>query len=196
MNNKLKKDSKLRLFVAIELPPEAQKRLASLREEIGSGLQNIRWIKPRNLHLTLQFLGYCPEDQVKDITRQLNSAAVNCHPFEFYIAGIGGFPSLKRPRILWAGVSEGAEKILAVQREVEKSLTALGFQPENRSFHSHITVARLKKSEDLRDAAAKIDTERIYNKPIKVDSIVLFLSQLTPEGANYSALEKIYFQKH
>lgn len=195
MSYELKKGSKLRLFVAIELPEEAQNALASLKEKMGNKLQGIRWIKPRNLHLTLQFLGYCPEEMVKDISKQLHLAVTKYNPFEFHLENLGGFPSLKRPRIFWIGVGGGAEKICEVQKEVENSLAALDFQPEERKFHPHITIARFKKSEDLREAVAKIETRSIFPQPIKAEGVVLFLSQLTPVGANYHPLEKIYFKR-
>lgn len=187
---------KIRLFVAIELPPDAQEALYYLKNTVGKKLKKARWIEPRNLHITLQFLGYCPREQVADISAQLKRAAEDYSSFEFRLDTLGAFPSPKRPRVFWMGVSEGKEAISRVQKRVEELLEPLGFQPEERDFHPHVTIARFKVPEDLREAISTVNANTIYSKGIEAQGIVLFLSQLTPKGAHYSQVEKFFFKKY
>ena len=192
----LPKSEKLRLFVAIELPTEAQQALYSLRDSLGRKIKRARWIEQQNLHLTLQFLGYCPQEQVADISSRLRKAVEDVEVFEFRLDTLGAFPSAKRPRVFWIGVSDGKEAISEVQKMVEESLEHLGFEAEKRDFHPHITFARFKAPEDLRQAISEVDATSIYDKSIKAEGIVLFLSQLTPKGAHYSQVEKFFFKKY
>lgn len=195
LDTELKSD-KLRLFVAIELPLDAQEALYYLKNTVGKKLKKARWIEPRNLHITLQFLGYCPREQVADISAQLKRAAEDYSPFEFRLDTLGAFPSPKRPRVFWMGVSEGKEAISRVQKRVEELLEPLGFQPEERDFHSHVTIARFKVPEDLREVISTVNANTIYSKGIEAQGIVLFLSQLMPKGAHYSQVEKFFFKKY
>jgi 2'-5' RNA ligase len=194
VNDKGKSD-KLRLFVAIELPPEAQQALYSLKYSLGKRLKRARWIEAENLHLTLQFLGYCPQEQVPDITYQIRKAVEDFEAFEFRLDTLGAFPSAKRPRVFWIAVSEGKEAIRQLQKRVEESLETLGFEAEKRDFHPHITMVRFKTPEDLREAISEVDAAAIYDKNIKAEGIVLFLSQLTPRGANYHPVEKFFLKR-
>lgn len=185
----------IRLFVAIELPREVQESLVSVQRIAGQRLSSTRWIEAKNLHLTLQFLGNCPSEQVVDICQQLKIAVQDKHPFAFKFESLGGFPSNKSPRIFWIGVGEGKEKIADLQHAMESALSSLGFKGEKREFHPHVTLARLKKPEDLRPILEEISAEDISPKPINVDSIALFRSQLLSSGAQYFILEKIFLEK-
>lgn len=185
----------LRLFVAIELPRKVQESLASIQRIADQHLSNARWIKAKNLHLTLQFLGNCPGEWVVDIGQQLKLAVQDKYPFAFKFESLGGFPSNKSPRIFWIGVGDGKEKIADLQHFVESALSPLGFKEEKREFHSHVTLARLKKPEDLRPVLEAISAKDIYSQPINVDSIALFRSQLLSSGAQYFVLEKIFLEK-
>jgi len=185
----------LRLFVAIELPIEVQKALENIQEATKKYLENARWVEAKNLHLTLQFLGNCPEEQVKKIAEQLTSAGMQTEPFFFQLQSLGGFPSNKNARIFWVGVGQGREEVCRLQGIAEKALSPLGFKEEKREFHPHITLARLKKPESLQLALEAISEEDIYSQPIKVDSISLFESRLHPTGAQYFVLEKFFLKR-
>ncbi|MBI4744436.1 MAG: RNA 2',3'-cyclic phosphodiesterase [Actinobacteria bacterium] len=184
----------MRLFVAIELPAEVQNSLYEIKDYVGSKLKNARWINPSNLHLTLQFLGECSREQAEEIKDALKKAVYDFGSFSFDIGGFGGFPSNRRPRVFWISATKGNEKILELQRLVTESLSSLGFKEEKKDFKSHITIARFKQPDDLKEALESEALLKFSRKEILVDKIVLFQSQLSPKGAQYTALEKIFLK--
>ena len=113
-------------------------------------------------------------------------------PFSLVVEGLGCFPNPKRPRVLWAGVTEDTGGLKALQRDVEKSLVPLGFEPENRAFHPHLTLGRSKRgirSGDQRrlgEVLAAADVGELGK--IQVQSFQLMRSDLHPDGAVYSSL--------
>jgi len=187
---------KLRLFVAIELPSPVQEALMSVQKSVGEYLSNARWIASHNLHLTLQFMGNYPTDVLKEISGQLKGITPQFESFDFRLDGVGAFPSPRRPRIFWIGVEEGKEKVAELADLVAKALFPVGFKPEERKFHAHITLARFKKPNDLTPVIQLLDNVDIYPQPIRVDGFALFQSQLSPRGAEYSIVERFLFGKN
>lgn len=173
-----------RFFVGIELPQELQQELFSIAKE--SQLKAARWIKSENLHLTLKFLGNCREEKEKDIIKALREATTGVEAFSFKLNGLGGFPSEKRARILWVGLATAQKKAASLQEKLEDALSKIGFEKEKRSFHSHITLARLKVPQDIRPLISSVDTSFFTKIPVQVDKVVLFESHLKPTGAVYT----------
>lgn len=179
----------LRLFVGIELPPQLQQKLFSVAK--GSNLKKARWISPGNLHLTLKFLGNCEEEKEKDIIQALKKATIGAEVFQFELNGLGGFPSEKRARIIWVGLATAQKKVICLQKKVENALSAVGFEKEKRSFHPHITLARLKIPQDICPLISQVCVDLFTKTPVKVNKIILFESHLKPTGAVYTQRAQI-----
>jgi 2'-5' RNA ligase len=193
---KFLKEDKLRLFIAIELPSEVRNSLYEIKNHIGLKLTNARWINPSNLHLTLQFLGECLLEQTEEIKGKLKKAVCGISSFSFDVGGFGGFPSNKRPRVFWISVTKGNEKILELQHSVVEALSSLGFKEEKKDFKSHITIARFRQPNDLEEVLRSETLLNFYREEILVDKIVLFQSQLSSKGANYTAIEKFFLKSN
>ena len=181
----------IRSFIAIETPKEIRDNIGVLQTKFKTGLDNlVRWVAIENMHLTLIFLGEVKEDFLNMVKVQLTSMAKTAKPFEANLNGLGAFPSQKSPRIIWIGIDKGKNEIIDLQLKVEKSLVPIGYKPETRKFHPHLTVGRVKGV--IKDTIKIFETNYTsHNFPVK--SIVLFKSTLRPQGPIYEKLEEFHF---
>lgn len=184
----------LRLFIAVEIPSEIQKALYQLKEKIS--FKKAKWPSPENLHITLKFLGSCPEDKKEEIKEYLTKALSNLGSSSFKLGKLGCFPSEKKARVFWVGVEEKEPYLENLYKRIEAALEPLGFVKEKRPFHPHITLARLKTPENIGLKLLNLNEEKLPQKKIEVQNITLFKSQLTPQGAIYTPLAKIPLEKN
>jgi 2'-5' RNA ligase len=183
----------LRAFVALELPPEIQQALRQISADLKAKLKGLplRWVAVENIHLTLNFLGDIPEDNIKAIADLLSAKTKSVPPFEIELGGLGVFPNPRRPNVVWVGVS-APDTLNDLQKLLETELSRLGFPAEERSFSPHLTLARVRR------AARPADLQRIGEIVTSVsvaaaaagciESVALFRSDLKPSGAVYNAL--------
>jgi 2'-5' RNA ligase len=180
----------MRLFVAFEIPEpvrrELTRRMAGLRER----LPRARWVDPEKIHLTLLFLGETPADRVPDLAAQLGEAFAKHPPIATRLSGGGTFPPRRAARVAWVGM-ESPEDLAAVQADVAAAaVAAIGFEPEERPFTPHVTLARCEPSWP-RGVAEKFTAAfpGEIGPPFVVDRGVLMESKLSPRGARYGVVE-------
>jgi len=191
MNVNQRASGTLRAFVATELPADLLKALAAVQAELGQRGLRARWTRPGNLHLTLKFLGDIPADRVPIVAMALRAAAAEHDVFELMAEGIDVFPGMRRPRVLWAGLSGAIAALEGLQREVDDRLAASGFEREPRSFHGHLTLGRFGEGAlggALADGMSAYSTQRFGSFAVR--EVVLFQSDLQPGGAVYTALAR------
>lgn len=173
----------MRLFVAIFPPPEVQKALAESRDTLrveGAA----RWTRPENIHLTLKFLGEVPDERSEGFPRALKEISGRHGPFELLPSGFGGFPSKRKARVVWAGMTGQLERLRALAEDVEATFATLGFEREKRGFSPHLTVGRAKNK------PVTLGTEQEVEAPgFGVEEIRLVKSETRREGAVYTPLE-------
>jgi 2'-5' RNA ligase len=181
----------LRAFVALEIPGEVLKTLEAVQSELRRRGVRARWVRPEGMHLTLKFLGDIPADRVAGVADALQSAAGRCGGFRLTAAGIGVFPGVRRPRVIWAGLSGATAALAQLQREIEERLAAVGFSREARDFHGHLTLGRFSAEghgTPLADVVASY-ASTIFGD-VEVREVALFQSDLRPQGPVYTALAK------
>lgn len=177
----------MRLFVAVDVPASLKDAIETdvvgrLRDHVPGA----RWTRPEGRHLTLKFLGNVPEERVGEIGEALATAAGRGKPFSTSFVELGGFPNLRRPRVLWVRLGDGAETMAMIAADVERELQPLGFEPEGRPFRGHLTLARFPRPRVIAD----VPETTVPSEPFDVSDIVLFQSQLNPKGARYTPLER------
>ncbi|MGB2630994.1 MAG: RNA 2',3'-cyclic phosphodiesterase [Candidatus Omnitrophota bacterium] len=184
----MNESKKIRSFIALELSQEARAELSRVENILKRSGANVKWVRPESIHVTLKFLGYITEDKVDPISKKLEEIASQTSPFDIVLSGIGAFPGWSHARVVWVGISEGAEQVKTIAGLVEKAMAEEGFEEENRPFKSHLTIGRVRSSKE-KEALAK-DAEAIEVKPVSnhISRIILFRSELTPEGAIYTPL--------
>jgi len=150
----------LRTFIAIELSESMREVIAAVQKQLKKSDCDIKWVKPQSAHITLKFLGDTSEDKLNELKKVLKEVAEKFKPFSFAITELGVFPSLTRPNIIWIGVSDEANYMQNIAALLENELEKLGFQKENRSFKSHITIGRVKNREEYPSIEERIGAIR------------------------------------
>ncbi len=153
------------------------------------------WVRPASIHLTLKFLGEIKEEEIERINAQLRSVAAETAPFQLSVKKLGVFPNEKFPRVLWIGIQQGHDAVVALQQKVEEALVQLGFPAENRPFHPHLTLARIKS---LRGTRQMMDVVKSHENSeaggCRADRVILFKSVLKPTGAVYTRIHEALFE--
>lgn len=181
----------LRAFVAIDLPAPIKEALGRLQAELALSPEIIRWVRPENLHLTLQFLGEVPEARVVAVGAALEGVAHRADPFVVSLARLGAFPSLGTPRVVWVGVERGVERVEVLARAVGRALRPLGFKPEDRPFRPHLTLGRVRLTRAREPLVRAVEQARdVAVGEVLVDRVVLFRSDLRPSGPIYAKLRE------
>lgn len=183
---------RIRSFVAIELSSDAKAEITRVVEHLKDADAAVKWAHPQTVHLTLKFLGDVPEEKLEQVSEKLRSAVKNVSPFDFVLGETGVFPDWYRPRVLWVGTADGNEEVKALAAKVEKALFDEGFAEEKRPFSPHLTVGRIKSGKNI--AKLSEEARSITVKPVKtrVSQIVLFSSDITPEGAVHTPINTFH----
>ncbi len=182
----------MRLFIAIELPPEILQGIAKVQEELRKTGAAANWTRPEGIHLTLKFLGEVEELKTQEILQALSGAAQGSGKLNLEVAGAGAFPNIKNPRVLWLGVAGDIDKLSALQVSVENAMTGLGFEREERKFSPHLTLARIKFPKPRDNWQQKIEGIRdVKIGAFEAAHISLMKSELKREGAVYTEVGKV-----
>ena len=176
-----------RLFVALELPPQAKEFVYRLLGEIDPK-GKIKWETFGKLHVTLKFLGETEKEKTAEVKAVLENFVENKNPLELKINRFGFFKRNGKPQILWAGF-ERNDAFEEYFSELDERLEKIGFEKEKRKFHPHVTLKRLKGNED-EIIIEKFLTLRFEPFEFIADTVTLFKSELKPNGAIYKAVEK------
>lgn len=182
----------IRSFIAIELPEETRQQLAAIQEQLKRSRAGVRWVKPGSIHLTLKFLGNILPEQVEEIAAAASQVVVDEPPVSLCVAGLGAFPSQRKPRVIWVGLGGEVERLASIQARLEKALETLGFAREGRGFRPHLTIGRVKDRHRLQGLIQAVSTLELpeFNS-FDADEIILYKSDLRPTGAIYTKLHRM-----
>jgi len=188
---------KIRTFIAIELDESVKDGLTKLQKRLEGQAPrgSVRWVRPEGIHLTLKFLGDVPADQIEEITQALQKGCEGFAPFSLSCGGLGCFPNLKRPRVVWTGIQEETGTLAQLQRAIEEHVAPLGYPTEKRKFSPHLTLGRVQKrvsSGDLRRLGELVGASETGTLgQMEVRSVNLMRSDLRPSGAVYTRLAEV-----
>lgn len=189
-----------RVFIAVPLSEAAIQSLQQTQNQLQT-IQSVRWIKPAHMHLTLQFLGSVPQTELPKLMSALNQSVLDHRPFKVQIAALGVFPNLRRPQVIWAGLSGNLNNLHNLHAAIIETTASLGFTPEARSYKPHLTLGRVKKHAKANDytqisrSIKQIQDSVGHITTLPVDRITLFQSQLQPTGPIYTPLLEIRLGK-
>jgi len=190
----------LRSFIAIEIPTDVQDAMdrstAALKKALARPL--VRWVAAHNVHLTLKFLGDVSPANLELLAQALKFEAGQHASFSLSIGGLGVFPNLRRPRIVWIGI-EAPAALQALQRGIEAAAARLGYEPENRPFSPHLTIGRVNQNAsaaEVQQIRAALEQTRVGALgAVTVEAVQIFKSDLQPGGAVYTHLYTASFGK-
>ena len=179
----------IRAFIAIAVPESVLGRCRQISDRLQELDLDGRFAKTQSIHLTLQFLGNVVEEQITPIEKILQETGREAMPFSLEVKRLGVFPNLKRPRVLWVGI-QPVDILSDLQVKLQKRLKPLGFPGEDRPFHPHLTLLRLKSRRNLSGLVEYLEGEGkgeqvgVFN----VEEVHLYQSILKPDGARYRKL--------
>jgi 2'-5' RNA ligase len=182
----------LRLFTALELPAPVRRQLADVMTALSAALPRggVRWVRADGIHLTLKFYGEVSGEKLAGLQAVVTQAAAGVAPLALALNGLGTFPDLSRPRVIWAGLAGEVDRLKALQRAVEEASRPLGFVPEARGFTPHLTLGRVEPGwqsadrKNLEGALARLGPG--LSGAFTAGTLALMRSDLRPGGAVYT----------
>ena len=179
----------IRSFIAVPVPGSIAKAMANAAHEAFGDIDHIRMVNPRSMHLTLKFLGDMKKDVLDKIGDVLSDIACRRSSFAVKAAGIGAFPNLKNPKVLFVPLTGETEALIDMAARLEKALIPYGIDPEKISFKPHLTLGRVKAPKQLGLIRKRAKTfENVSFGDFRVEELILYRSDLRPEGARYTPL--------
>jgi 2'-5' RNA ligase len=184
----------MRTFIAVELPEETKEELQGLARQLRRAGIHASWVKSDRMHLTLRFLGEIDEDQAETVADYLARGYAGRTSFECAVEGVGAFPNVRRPNVVWAGVGPLEGGLADTQAIAEQAALEIGLKPERRRFRPHLTLGRIRKPEQAGHLGRALAPLRSFRgKEFSVGGVTLFSSTLTPEGPIYERLREYDF---
>lgn len=181
----------IRTFIAVDIPQEIKMELDKAISELRPLAPEIRWVRAANLHLTLRFLGNIPRDSVSGLAQEIAGNIAGFGQFQISLAGVGGFPNLKRARVIWIGGGLGTERLGELAPLVEKACITGGFGQADKPFSCHLTVGRVKFPKGHEKMVSHIESMNFHSPLFNVSEVAIFKSDLLPAGPKYTRLETI-----
>jgi 2'-5' RNA ligase len=182
----------LRAFIAIPLPQPVIELAADLQSRLQTGGLNLRWVRLQGMHLTLKFLGDIPESQVDDLSSAMQRSGCGFGAVNLSVQGLGIFPGIQRPRVLWLGVGGETVRLGRLHGRLDAELEQIGIAREKRPFRAHLTLARVKGRINARLLLDSMQIEGHYTaRAFQARQLVLYQSDLTPRGAVYTARAEV-----
>ncbi len=187
-----KSPNEWRIFIAIELPSVVRQKLKAHIDGLRSTLPQVRasWSREDNLHLTLKFLGDIPVAKVEALAQAAQRAASKVEPFEIVVGGCGAFPPKGQPRVLWIGIEGTSGRLTELHQALEDECANAGFPHEERPFHPHLTIARIRTPPDSRHLAAVHKETRFEPETVFASELAVIRSELRSGGSRHTVVSR------
>ncbi len=182
----------MRVFIAIDVGEEIRAALSDLQQQLQSSVDikksDVKWVNPKNIHLTLKFLGEIKDEKVVDICGITEDVACGHKSFELDIESVDYFGG-KAARVLWVGTGARNDSLLQLQKDLEERLALAGWPKDSREFSGHLTLCRIRNPKaGVKLAQVTQDYRDFKLGSISADSVLVYQSQLTPTGPVYTLL--------
>ena len=183
---------RIRTFIAVNLPADVLARIVEVQAELKPAARSgaVRWAAPEQIHLTLRFLGNIASASLLELEAALHRACAGVGPFELRAEGLGGFPDLQRPRVLWVGIAGELGALCVLQESVLRETGAWG-EPQERAIRAHLTLGRVKDRmpRNLRELAVRMESVPAPEfGRWQVTELHLMRSELSPDGSRHTCL--------
>ena len=166
------------------------RRLTEVQGMLANTGADLKRVKPQNIHLTVRFLGNISPPMVDTIHEEMKQ--ISFAPFDVELRGLGAFPKLTYPRVVWAGIKKGARELVNIFEQLEPRLRGLGFKPDTKGFSPHLTIARVRTGRNKAQLVKLVRELEDYDfGTIKAECLRLKKSVLTPRGPIYTTLREV-----
>jgi len=181
----------IRTFIAFETPEIVKHRIMEIQTELRKVDTDIRWETADKFHATIKFLGDIEEAILPEVLQDIAKILSLHSPFRVSYSGIGGFPDIAHPRVLWVGCNDPDGKLQALKTALDTGLVHWGFEIERRAFHPHITLGRVKNNRGLQYLTPILEKLTFDPHETTINGITVMKSILKPQGAHYTVLRTI-----
>jgi 2'-5' RNA ligase len=180
----------IRSFLAFDIDSDfVRKKLTEVQATLIKTGADLKTVEPQNIHMTVRFLGNVSSETIEKIFS--NMEKLNFSPFDVKVHGVGAFPDVRYPRVVWAGITQGANELRQIFSQMEPHLQALGFAPDPKGFSPHLTIARVRTGKNKAELAKYITDNKDFDfGVVHAKCFRLKKSELTPRGPIYSTLKE------
>jgi RNA 2',3'-cyclic 3'-phosphodiesterase len=181
-----------RVFCALNLTPEVRERMIEHINRLKELAPHVKasWSREHNLHLTLKFLGQVKTSRLPQLSKAAAAATSGLSTFEVSIEETGVFPNPRRPRVLWLGVKDDSGTLAELHRRLEEACAGEGFAKEQRRFHPHLTLARLRNPQEAQELVTAHQQLSFEPVAVKIAELLVIRSELSPNGSRYSVISQ------
>jgi 2'-5' RNA ligase len=184
--------NQLRMFIAVSLSPSVLPSIEKMMRILQANVEGVHWVEPKNLHITLKFLGDVPLNDLPQLIRAVTQSVETTPSFDLAFHGFGVFPSRASPKTIWIGCREGSEELGQIAERINEGLLPLGFPREARRFSAHLTIGRIKRAVQHSPLIPLLDEQQDRSfGSCSVSEVQIFSSELTRRGSIYDELAAI-----
>ncbi len=181
----------VRVFLSVDIDDDVLlSRIQSLQSQLDSQSAKMKLVERENIHFTWRFFGDTPVESVNAIRSEMSH--IEIAPFDIVIGGIGAFPSIRRPRVIWVGVEQNTELVRDLKNQTDSLLAKLGYKIEKKKFIPHATIARVRavsNRDGIFENLQSLSDETVGT--MTVNGIRMTKSTLTPSGPIYETLWEV-----
>jgi 2'-5' RNA ligase len=183
----------IRTFIAVDLPSSVLEALGQITAQLQEKLPEtpVRWVDCTKMHLTLKFLGDISKENITMVEKILQTEALKRQVMEIGVGGIGAFPKMRHPRVIWVGV-EAPSDLFDLRRGIEDGVARLGYNYDKYEFTPHLTLGRISRKASARDVRKVGNVLHEFQVGFlgvaRIDAVHLYRSDLQPDGAQYTRL--------
>jgi 2'-5' RNA ligase len=183
---------RIRTFIGVDIGKPIRDRAVALQETLAQSANEVKWVEPENLHVTLLFLGEVDDRDVPGVCRVVSDHTAKQPAFQMSVEKVGCFPNPRRPRILWIGVGQGSQELCALHDGLEAPLLDLGcYRREERKYTPHITMGRVRTNSPMDKLAAALQKYADWEcGQTLVRQVLVMSSELAPQGPTYTVLSR------
>lgn len=181
----------MRLFYAIDTPMEIKDKIKEVQIQLMDTNADVKWEPKEKFHITIKFLGDTDEKTFPHVENYLKELGDKFQAFIIKYKSLGCFPNYKQPRVVWVGTEVESDVIFKIKDFLDENLKRFGYKVEDRKFHPHITLGRIKSIRNIKNLISILENLKFETEPVKCGEIILMQSILKPTGSEYKVLRTV-----
>jgi 2'-5' RNA ligase len=184
--------ARIRTFIGVDIGEDIRRRAAALQQQLARAGADVKWVSPDAMHITLVFLGEVDERDIVSVCRAVAKIACGEGPFGLRIAGLGAFPTARRPKVVWGGVAEGIEPLRRLHAALEAAMLDLKlYAKEERGYTPHLTLGRVRSDKDGQILAPELTKFSAWDgSTAAVSEMLVYSSEQGKDGPEYAVLAR------
>lgn len=181
----------IRSFIAFDVGEEIRATLRDIQNQLRRSNADVRWEPDDHFHVTIKFLGDVDEFILPKVIATIESTLSDIPPFNVSFESLGGFPNWRTPRVIWIGCENADGSLRRIKNILDRKLESFGFETEQREFHPHVTLGRIKSADGVQHLTPMLEKLTFEPRQRTIDGIIVMKSVLQPSGAEYTSLKLV-----